>query len=74
MVAPLKSDAIVVESRVVGITYEVSHNEPLHPDISVAARMYEIGLSTCKFGCKVYADPWSNVRVVAHNSSYGCMR
>jgi len=76
MAAPLKSNAIIVQptSRIVGVTYEVSHNEPLHPDVEVAARMYEVGLSLCKFGCKVYADPWSNVRVIAHNQSYGCTR
>lgn len=56
----------------VRVTYEVSGDEPLHPDPQVAARMYEIGMSNCGFGCKVYADPNSRVRVLAHNSSYGC--
>lgn len=73
MAAPLKSSAVIV-SRPLEITYVVSHNEPLHPDIHVAARMMEIGLSTCKQGCKIYKDPWSNVTVLAHNSAYGCMR
>lgn len=54
------------------ITYEVSGNEPLHPDPSVSARMYEIAIGPCEFGCKIYADPRSNVRVLAHNSAYGC--
>lgn len=56
------------------ITYEVSTDEPLHPDQAIADRMYEHGLSTCKYGCKVYADPWSHIRVVAHDRAYGCMR
>lgn len=61
----------------VKITYEVSHNEPLHPDLLVAARFVEVALAPptlCDHGCKIYADPWSNVRVLAHNSSYGCTR
>jgi len=56
------------------ITYEVSHNEPLHPDLLVSARMYEVGITNCEYGCKVYADPWSKVRVIAHNSNYGCTK
>ena len=54
------------------ITYEVSGNEPLHPDPSVCNRMYEASIGPCEFGCKVYADPRSNVRVLAHNRAYGC--
>jgi hypothetical protein len=53
-------------------TYEVSGNEPLHPDPTVTARMSEIMLSNCAFGCKIYADPRSNVKVLAHNRTYGC--
>jgi hypothetical protein len=65
--------ANVMISRDIPITYEVSHNEPLHPDPNIAGRMYEVGITNrCKFGCKIYADPWSDVRVVAHNSAYGC--
>lgn len=74
MTAPLKSNAIRVSQSPMEITYEVSHNEPLHPDFMVCSRMYEVGLSTCTHGCKIYADPWSNVRVLAHNQSYGCMK
>ena len=54
------------------ITYETSVNEPIHPDITVAARMREFALSTCEFGCKLYRDPLSNVVVLGHNSNYGC--
>jgi hypothetical protein len=57
---------------VIRITYVVGSTEPLHPDPTVCARMREIGLSNCEYGCKVYADPRSNVRVLAHNRSYGC--
>ena len=32
--------------------------------------MREVALGPC--GCKVYADPRSAVRVLAHNSAYGC--
>lgn len=64
---------IYIHQKPIEVTYEVSHNQPLHPDPQIAGRMYEIGLSNrCDFGCKIYADPWSNVRVLAHNSSYGC--
>lgn len=54
-------------------TYEVSGTEPLHPDPNVASRMREAEIdNTCGFGCKIYADPRSNVRVLAHNRTYGC--
>lgn len=53
-------------------TYEVSGKEPLHPDQEIASRFREVELSNCEFGCKIYADPRSSVRVLAHNSAYGC--
>jgi hypothetical protein len=56
------------------ITYEVSGTEPLHPDPMITARMREIALSDCEYGCKIYADPRSNVRVLAHNRTYGCKK
>lgn len=73
LAAPLKSNA-VPGSGSWKITYEVSHNEPLHPDMMICVRMMEVGLSTCKYGCKIYKDPWSDVVVLAHNSAYGCMK
>ena len=54
------------------VTYEVQATEWLHPDREVALRMREVAISDCPFGCKIYADPLSAVRVLAHNSSYGC--
>lgn len=54
------------------ITYEVSGSEAIHPDLDVVLRMEEIGISNCGYGCKVYADPRSNLRVLSHNSAYGC--
>lgn len=55
------------------VTYSVSSTEPLHSDASVVVRMVEVGISrSCGFGCKIYADPRSNVRVLAHASAYGC--
>jgi len=57
------------------ITYEVSTKEPIHPDPDVVARMREVAIDNrCGYGCKVYADPLSNVRVLGHNSNYGCRR
>lgn len=57
------------------VTYEVSHNEPLHPDPAVNARFREIGIgNTCQYGCKIYGDPKSAVKVLAHNSAYGCKK
>lgn len=55
-------------------TYEVSHTEPLHPDPEVASRMREVAIGPCPMGCKIYADPLSAVRVLAHNSNYNCQR
>lgn len=67
--------AEVLKVPAVRITYTVSGDEPIHPDPSVRARMREIGLNNdCGYGCKVYADPLSNVRVLAHNRSYGCQQ
>lgn len=60
------------------ITYEVSTNEPVHPDPLVATRFTEVRIPradrTCEFGCKVYGDPKSNVRVLAHHNVYGCRK
>lgn len=53
-------------------TYEVGGTEALHPDPSVVARMREVAIGKCPHGCKVYADPRSNLRVLAHNRAYGC--
>lgn len=56
------------------ITYEVGINEPLHPDINIALRMNEHAMSRCEFGCKIYKDPRSGVKVLAHNRIYGCTK
>jgi hypothetical protein len=56
------------------ITYEVGTKESLHPDPVVCARLQEVALSDCEFGCKIYADPLSSVRILAHNSVYGCRK
>jgi hypothetical protein len=53
-------------------TYEVGVDEQLHKDPTVAARMVEAEMSDCEYGCKIYADPRSFVRVLAHNRAYGC--
>lgn len=54
------------------VTYEVSINEMPHPDINVVSRLVEVALSDCPYGCKIYADPRSNLRVLAHSRIYGC--
>lgn len=54
------------------VTYEVGSMEVIHPDPEVRNRMTESRFGDCEFGCKIYADPRSNVRVLAHNSAYGC--
>lgn len=60
------------------VTFTVSHDQPLHPDPQVVSRMYEIRLAMkneCEHGCKVYADPEApKVRILAHNSAYGCLK
>jgi hypothetical protein len=53
-------------------TYVAEKGEPLHPDQDVASRFREVGMSSCSFGCKIYGDPRSNVRVLKHNAIYGC--
>ena len=56
------------------ITYETSWNEPLHPDPSVVARLVEVAIGPCEYGCKIYADPNSKVRILGHNTVYGCRK
>lgn len=53
-------------------TYEVGIDEPAHPDPTIALRLEEVGISNCPYGCKIYKDPFSGVRVLAHNRIYGC--
>jgi hypothetical protein len=55
-------------------TYEASVDEALHPDPQVAQRFREVALGPCEHGCKIYGDPYSSVRVLAHNRTYGCRK
>lgn len=55
-------------------TYEVGTDEPLHPDKNIATRFVEFGMSDCEFGCKIMADPYSEVRVLVHYEVYGCKK
>lgn len=54
------------------ITIEVGIDEVLHPDFSIAMRLEEVAISDCECGCKIYADPRSRYRVLAHMRAYGC--
>lgn len=56
------------------VTYEVGIDEPIHPDLTVASRFRVIAIGDCEYGCKIYADPRSSVRVLAHNADYGCTK
>lgn len=55
-------------------TYEVGTDEALHPDATINGRMEEHAVSDCKYGCKLYKDPNSNLVVLGHIASYGCRR
>lgn len=55
-------------------TYEVGIDEPAHPDRDIAMRFVEVAISDCKYGCKIYADPYSEVRVLVHSGVYGCRK
>jgi hypothetical protein len=55
-------------------TYEVGTDEPPHPEMDIAARFVEVAMSDCKYGCKIYADPYSEVRVLVHSAVYGCRK
>jgi hypothetical protein len=55
-------------------TYEVGVDEPPHPDRDIAQRFVEMAMSDCKYGCKIYADPYSEVRVLVHSAVYGCRK
>ena len=54
------------------VTYETSHNEPVHPDPTVRARLKEVAIGDCAHGCKIYSDPLSAVMILAHSAVYGC--
>lgn len=57
------------------VTYVVNiGSESLHPDRTIHWRFIEAGLSDCEFGCKIYVDPLSSVRVLVHNPIYGCSK
>lgn len=56
------------------ITDEVSIHEKPHPDDSVVSRLVEVGIGDCAHGCKIYADPRSKFRVLAHSAVYGCRK
>jgi hypothetical protein len=53
-------------------TYEAGTDEAIHPDTTICWRFIEVAMSDCEFGCKIYADPRSNVRVLKHYAGYGC--
>lgn len=55
-------------------TYETGIDEAIHPDFMVSTRFIEIAMGDCVYGCKIYADPRSNVKVLAHNKVYGCTK
>lgn len=55
-------------------TYETGIDEQVHPDPNIATRFVEFGFSDCENGCKIYADPFSEVRVLAHYAIYGCRK
>lgn len=55
-------------------TYEVGYQEKIHPDPDIDARFHEVALSNCKYGCKIYKDSASEVRVLHHNNIYGCKK
>lgn len=65
---------VVIRQKPMDVTYEVSYNEPIHPDVNVVVRMREVAIGNCEYGCKIYADPRSAVRVLAHNNNYGCTK
>lgn len=54
-------------------TYETTEGDlNIHPDQAVVNRLQEVELSDCKYGCKIYADPKSKLRVLIHSAVYGC--
>jgi len=53
-------------------TYECGIDEAVHPDRTIALRFVEVAMSNCECGCKIYADPYSAVRVLVHSRTYGC--
>lgn len=56
------------------VTYETGIDEMPHPDFTVIDRLIEVAISDCECGCKIYADPRSNMKVLAHSAVYGCRK
>ena len=52
---------------------EVGVNES-YANPRIRSRMKEVGISECRYGCKYYQDPVSEMTVLQHSSSYGCKR
>lgn len=69
-VSQVEYDALVTD--IFRVTYETGVDELPHPDLDVCDRLREWSLSKCPYGCKIYADPKSRVRILAHSSTYGC--
>jgi hypothetical protein len=67
-----RGEAVLLPKMTPYFTYEVGTDEPPHPDQDIAQRFVEIAISDCKYGCKIYADPFSEVRVLVHSRIYGC--
>lgn len=70
----LEPEGVHVRNPSPYFTYEVGVDEAPHPDRDVVARFVEIAVSHCKYGCKIYADPYSEIRALVHSSVFGCRR
>ena len=66
--------AVKVYEEPLPYTYEVGIDEPVHPDPSISFRFNEYAMSDCEYGCKIYKDPLSGVKVLAHMKMYGCRK
>jgi hypothetical protein len=53
---------------------EVGINELTHPNPRIRARLVEIGISDCQYGCKYYFDAVTETTVLKHHATYGCKR
>lgn len=74
VVTPMVPEGVHARNPSPYFTYEVGVDEAPHPDNDVVARFVEIATSHCKYGCKIYADPYSEIRALVHSSVFGCRR
>lgn len=57
-----------------GYAREISSHEAISKNVNDVLKWHEAEISKCEYGCKIYEHEKTGVRVLAHNSAYGCKK